>query len=109
MIGVYIFIVKLTIIRYLKGQWLGSTFLLLYLQLLDLFSSRSIYWAKVTYAEQRKKEKKWCHYSFTRAEILRKENNPNDAIMNYSMAIKLNPRDHEAYFQRAAMYEKVSK
>lgn len=24
------------------------------------------------------------------------------------MAIKLNPRDHEAYFQRAAMYEKVS-
>lgn len=48
----------------------------------------------------------WFYSS--RAEILRKENNPNDAIINYSMAIKLNPRDHEAYFQRAAMYEKVS-
>ncbi|XP_078324094.1 uncharacterized protein LOC111124594 isoform X6 [Crassostrea virginica] len=43
------------------------------------------------------------------AEILRKENNPNDAIINYSMAIKLNPTDHEAYFQRAAMYEKTEK
>ena len=29
------------------------------------------------------------------------------AIVNYTQAIKLNPDDYEAYYQRAEMYEKV--
>ena len=28
-------------------------------------------------------------------------------IVNYTQAIKLNPDDYEAYYQRAEMYEKV--
>jgi tetratricopeptide (TPR) repeat protein len=45
-------------------------------------------------------------YDF-RAEIYRLQNNVEEAIMNYRQAIILNPRDHEAYFRRAEMYEKV--
>jgi hypothetical protein len=29
------------------------------------------------------------------------------AIINYTKAIKMNPTDHDAYFQRAEMYEEV--
>ena len=29
------------------------------------------------------------------------------AIVNYTQAIKLDPEDYEAYYQRAEMYEKV--
>jgi len=28
------------------------------------------------------------------------------AIVNYTQAIKLNPRDHEAYYERAVCYER---
>ena len=30
------------------------------------------------------------------------------AIVNYTQAIKLDPKDYEAHFQRAEMYEAVS-
>ncbi|CAG5115742.1 unnamed protein product, partial [Candidula unifasciata] len=39
------------------------------------------------------------------AEINKQQNDTTMAIFNYSSAIKVNPSDHEAYFQRAQMYE----
>lgn len=44
---------------------------------------------------------------FCRAEIYRQQNNVDEAIMNYRQAIMLDPKDHEAFFRRAEMYEKV--
>ena len=41
------------------------------------------------------------------AEIYKKQDDITMAIVNYTQAIKLNPRDHEAYFARAECYEKV--
>ena len=41
------------------------------------------------------------------AEIYMKQDDITMAIVNYTQAIKLNPRDHEAYFARAECYEKV--
>ena len=41
------------------------------------------------------------------AEIYKRQDDITMAIVNYTQAIKLNPRDHEAYFARAECYEKV--
>ncbi|XP_033743076.1 uncharacterized protein LOC117329299 isoform X6 [Pecten maximus] len=40
------------------------------------------------------------------AEIYRKQGEITMAVINYTQAVKLNPLDHEAYYQRALMYEK---
>jgi tetratricopeptide (TPR) repeat protein len=47
-----------------------------------------------------------CIYLTFRAEIYKKQDDITMAIVNYTQAIKLNPRDHEAYFARAECYEK---
>ena len=44
---------------------------------------------------------------FYRAEIFRQRGDVTMAIMNYSQTIKLDRNDHEAYYKRAEMYEKV--
>ena len=44
-----------------------------------------------------------------RANIFRETGDVTLAIVNFSQAIKLDPNDYEAYYQRAQMYEKVSK
>ena len=43
-----------------------------------------------------------------RAEIYRRQGDVTMAIVNYTQAIKLKPTDHNAYYQRAEMYEMVS-
>ena len=42
-----------------------------------------------------------------RAQIHREAGDVTMAIVNYTQAIKLDPEDYEAYYQRAEMYEKV--
>ena len=42
-----------------------------------------------------------------RAQIHREGGDVTMAIVNYTQAIKLDPEDYEAYYQRAEMYEKV--
>ena len=44
---------------------------------------------------------------FRRAQIHRESGDVTMAIVNYTQAIKLDPEDYEAYYQRAEMYEKV--
>ena len=43
-----------------------------------------------------------------RASIFREQGDVTMAIVNYTQAIKLNPDDYEAYYQRAEMYQAVS-
>ncbi len=45
---------------------------------------------------------------FHRAQIYRESGDVTMAIVNFTQAIKLDPEDYEAYYQRAEMYEKVS-
>ena len=51
---------------------------------------------------------KTMYWFVNRAEIYRKVDDITMAIINYTQAIKVNPQDHEAYFRRAQMYEKVA-
>ncbi len=46
---------------------------------------------------------------FCRAQIYRESGDVTMAIVNFTQAIKLDPEDYEAYYQRAEMYEKVSR
>ena len=52
-------------------------------------------------------DRQHLHCSLYRAEIYRKQGDITMAIVNYTQAIKMNPTDHDAYFQRAEMYEQV--
>lgn len=45
---------------------------------------------------------------FDRAAIYREEGDVTMSIVNFTQAIKMNPNDHDAYYQRAEMYEKVN-
>ena len=50
---------------------------------------------------------KFYLFYLNRAEIYKRQGDVTMAIINYSSAIKYNPVDHEAYYQRAQMYEQV--
>ena len=43
-----------------------------------------------------------------RAMVCKATGDHTMAIVNFTQAIKLNPEDYEAYYQRAEMYESVS-
>ena len=51
----------------------------------------------------------WCLPDCFRATIYRQSGDITMAIVNFTQAIKLDKDDYEAYYQRAEMYEKVSR
>ena len=52
-------------------------------------------------------EHNYLSSSYLRAEIYREKEDITMAIVNYTQTIKLDPEDHDAFFKRAEMYEKV--
>lgn len=46
-------------------------------------------------------------YAIIRAQLYRDQNEITLAIVNYSLAVKCDETDYEAFYQRAQMYEKV--